>query len=351
MKYTTTISLFILITKLSIGQISFLPNDISKSKDYLPNNIKKITQYKGENILNVSEYDKSKNLIFNYYKQYVGEEWNFKYLTMITGNVYNESRQILKSYNLHSNTGISIWYHEYDNKGNNTKVFMRNNDYEHHDSLINKNPYHFISEIKNMHDLINHTKIMDIESNAVNYLFLEQIYDNEDNLITEVAFKENGDTSSIQRYDHDKNNNEVYFYKQSTIGKWEYFYEYEKSNSSFENKNKKNKLLQSVRVDYDWREKRNKISDITFYKYDSKNRLIQITKYDEGIFQDKYVYRYNNLNQVTKRLSYVYDQEKLVREEEYEYNKEGNIITINDQDYRSGKNKVTKYTYEYEYYR
>lgn len=340
MKYITTISLLILVTKLSIGQISFLPNDISKYKDYLPENIKKITQHKCESILNVSEYDKSKNLIFSYYKQYVGEEWNFKYLTMITGNVYNESGQILKSYNLHSNAGISIWYYEYDDKGNNTKTFMKNNDYEHHDSLINQNPYHFISEIKKIQDLINHTRIKDIELNAAKYLFLEQTHDNENNLITEVAYKENGDTSSLQRYNYDENNNKIYFRNESTIGKWEYYYE-----------NKKNKLLQSVRINYDKRKKRNRISYITFYKYDIKDRLIQITKYDKGVFQDKYVYEYNSLNQVTKRLSYVYDNEKLSREEKYEYNKEGNVIKKIDQDYRSEKEKIIEYMYEYEYYK
>jgi hypothetical protein len=121
MQKLTVILIFLIFGTVAFGQLSFLPNDISKAKILLPDKIKTIRQYKGDLLLNVREYDTLKNMTFSHYKQYVHENWNGKYITMITGNLYNDSAKIEKSYHLHSNAGLSIWYYEYDSVGNNTK--------------------------------------------------------------------------------------------------------------------------------------------------------------------------------------------------------------------------------------
>jgi quinol monooxygenase YgiN len=235
-------------------------------------------------------------------------------------------------------------------------LFMRDNDYEHHDSLINTNPYHYIAEITNINELVSNPKIKEIEGKAQKYLHWKRTYDSIGNMLTELSYKENGDTSGYQRYEYDENNNNIYFYNEwSKENHWEYYYEYEKENALFEEEKeteaKPTNLLQSVRVDFDWRENRNRISDITFFKYDKNDRLIEKTKFNKGEFQDKYVYEYNAAGQVIKRTSYVYNPSKIASVETYSYNKEGNIIKETDEDFRSGEKTENEYRYEYEYYR
>jgi hypothetical protein len=356
MRKLTTILILMIYGIVTFGQLTFLPNDISKTKKLLPDNIRTIRQYKGDLLLNVREYDTLKNLTFSHYKQYVHENWNGKYLTMITGNLYNDLGILIKSYHLHSNAGLSIWYYEYDFLGNNTKLFMRDNDYEDHDSLINTNPYRYIEEITNINELNNHPKIKEIEKVVQKYLHWERTYDSIGNMLTELSFNENGDTSGYQRYEYDENNNNIYFYNEwSKENHWEYFYEYEKEYSFFEENEetdpKPKKILQSVRVDFECGENRKRVSDITFYRYNNRDKLIEEAKYEKGEFQDKYVYEYNDLGQVTKRTAFVYDLNKIASIKTYSYNEEGDVIKEKDEDFRSGEKEKNEYRYEYEYYK
>jgi len=350
--------ILILMSNLTFvfGQLpSDLPNDISKTKSDLPDKIKIVRQYQDNFLLNVRIYDTLGNEIFSHYKQYVHENWNGKYITMISASIFDDFGKAIKLYNLHSNAGLSIQYYEYDNLGNNTKTYQRNNDYEDDDDLINTNPFHYISEIKNIDELINHSKIKEIELVAKKNLCSENILDSVGNVIKEIFYKENGDSVYI-RYEYDKNKNKIYSYHSGNerFSETEYYFEYEKKYSFFEEDLQKeprqSNLLQSVRIDYDWREKRKRISDITHYKYDNEDRLIETIEYSEGKFQAKYLYEYNDLNQITKRTSYVYNLDKIASEETYLYNQEGNVIEETDKDFRAGKETVNKYHYEYEYY-
>lgn len=325
------------------------------AKKLLPDKVKIIKVYEGDLLINVKEYDTLKNLTFSHNKQYVSENWSGKYLTVVIGNIFNEMGQIEKSYLLHSNVGLSIRYYEYDSVGNNTKSFTRDNDFERKDSLINTNPYRYISEITTINELISHPKIEEIEKKAQKHLNWERTYDSIGNILTELSFKENGDTSAYQRYEYDKYNNNIYFYNEwSKEDNWEYYYEYDREYSFFEEENEPEKkpsnLLQSVRIDFDSRENRKKVSKITFYKYDNKDRLIEEIEYDRGEFNHKYIYEYNDKNQVTKRFFYIYDLDKIASIESYSYNKEGNVIKEIDEDFRSDKKEEIKYRYEYEYY-
>lgn len=354
-KQLIMILIFLIFRTVAFGQLSFLKNDPSIEGKLLPEKVKTIRVYEDDLLLNIKEYDTLKNLTFSYNKQYVSENWNGKHLTVVIGSIFNELGEIEKSYLLHSNAGLSIKYYEYDSVGNNTKLFTRDNDYEHQDSLINTNPYRYISEITTINELISHPKIEEIERESQKHLNWERTYDSIGNILTELSFKENGDTSGYQRYEYDEYNNKIYFYNEwSKEDNWEYYYEYDRKHSFFEEENepeiKPSKLLQSVRVDFDSRENRKKVSNITFYKYDNKDRLIEEIEYDRGEFKNKYKYEYNDKNQVTKRVFYIYDIDKIASIKTYSYNKEGNMIKEINEDFRSNKKEEIKYRYEYEYY-
>ena len=132
MKHLVVAIIFIANVTFVFGQL----NNISTAANDLPDKIKTLQQYQDDVLLNVRTYDTLKNLVFSHYKQYVHDNWNGKYITMITGNIYDNYGKIIKSYSLHSNAGLSILYYEYDSLGNNTKLYKRNNDYEKQDSLI-----------------------------------------------------------------------------------------------------------------------------------------------------------------------------------------------------------------------
>ncbi|MFT7036074.1 MAG: hypothetical protein ACJA2S_004601 [Cyclobacteriaceae bacterium] len=354
MRILLTFIIVLFSVSATFAQLSFLPNDISKAKKLLPENIKTIKQYKNDLLMNVREYDSLKNLTFSYYKQYVKKKWNGEYLTIIKGLLYNENGRIEKSFNLHSNAGLTIYYYEYDSMSNNTRLSLRKNDYERYDSLINTNAYHYISAITSIQQLISFPKISEIEKLATKNLLLERKYDSLGNMLKEFSFNENGDTTGYELYEYDENNNKIYFYNEwSKNNHWEYFYEYEKPDSFFEESIEPDKtnLLQSVRVNYDWKEKRKRISDISLFKYDDNDRLIEKTKYNRGEFQDKYLYEYNESGQVIKRTAYVYDIEKVASIKTYSYNEQGNVLKEIDTDFRSGEKTENEYHYEYEYYK
>ena len=352
------VAILVLMSNLTFafGQLpSDLPNDISKTKSELPDKIKIVRQYQDDLLLNVRIYDTLGNEIFSHYKQYVHENWNGKYITMISASIFDNFGKQTQSYNLHSNVGLSIQYYEYDSLGNNTKTYQRNNDYEDDDDLINSNPFHYISDIKNIDELINHSKIKEIELVAKKNLSSEHIFDSVGNVVKKIFYDENGD-SVYTKYEYDKDNNRIYSYHSGNdrFPATEYYFEYEEKDWFFEKdlqkEPKQSNLRQSVRVDYDWREKRKRISDINFYGYDDEDRLTEKIEYHKGKFQAKYEYEYNDLNQITKRTSYVYNPDKVASEETYLYNTEGNVIEETDNDFRSGEKTVNKYRYEYEYY-
>lgn len=359
MKNLSSIILLLIIANTSFGQPSFAPNNISKAKEDLPKNIKRITQYEGDYLLNIREYDKNSNQVFSHYKQYVSEYWKDKYLTMVTAEVCNDDGLVVRSYNLHSNAGLSIWYNEYDSLGNNIRIYKKDNQYEQDDKLINKNPYEYISEIKSNNDLLNHPKIQEIESTSKKYLLVERIYNESGDMVVQLSYDSKGDTTVIQKYEYDENHNSVYFYNewkgQSNIW-WEYYFEYEKNANLLERKDsltsKKAEPIQSVRLDFDNREKRKRVSSITFYKYDDKSRLISQLEYSDGVLESKYTYEYNDKDQVTKRLAYLYDENNMVSQDTYEYNQEGYVVRHIEENYRTGEKKVReyKYRYVYEYY-
>lgn len=355
MKKLTLLFILVLDVIVDYGQVTSLPYDISCDKKYLPEKIQTIHQYVGDLLMNVKEFDLSKNMTFSHYKQYVSEKWNGKYLTMITGNVYNDSGRVEKSYHLHSNVGFSIWYYEYDSNGNNTRVYGKSNKGDKHDSLINQNPYRYIEEITGFNDLISHPEIMELEKKDEKYLLWDRTYDSAGNKLTELHLSEKSDTIMFIRNEYDKRKNNVYSEYQLPNGfYWEYYLEYEKdtpfAKDGLVSDSLQDNLLQRVRVEYDRREKRERVSEIEFIQYDDKDRMVKKTSFSFGKFRDQHINEYNELGQISKQIAYVFDADKVAYTKSYLYNQEGNIIKVTNEDFRYGKKEERDFRYEYAYY-
>lgn len=122
--------IFILFQIVLFGQSKINQIELTFDKNSIPEKIKKITQYKSDTIINIREFDSVKNLVFSYSNEYVGENWNNKYLTTIRANIFEKNNKISKSYYLHSNAGINIDYYEYDKNGFIKQKYSRNNNFE-----------------------------------------------------------------------------------------------------------------------------------------------------------------------------------------------------------------------------
>lgn len=142
-----------------------LENDISRDKKEIPKKLKKIIQFSADTILNVIEYDNDGNEVFKYYKQYVSEKWNGKYITMITGNIFDNGK-IQKSYCFHSNTGYSSITYHYGLK----KVEIEVKEDMGSDYPTAQNAFRDIETIYSLKSLLNHP-IIDVlnDSDDVSY--------------------------------------------------------------------------------------------------------------------------------------------------------------------------------------
>lgn len=355
MKKIAVLWILFWVVMVVFGQVTSLPNDISCEKKYLPEKIQTIQQYTGDLLMNVKEFDLSKNMTFSHHKQYVGENWNGKYLTMITGKVYNDKGREEKTYHLHSNVGLTIWYYEYDSNGNNTRVYSKAGEGNKHDSLINQNPYRYIEEIVDFKGLINHPRIMELEKKDVMYLLWDRTYDSAGNKLTELMLNEKKDTIMFVRNEYDERNNPVCTTYQLPDGlNWAYYFEHEKEvpfmTDVISSESAPDKLLQSVRVDFDRRENRKRISEIELSEYDDKDRLIERISFNHGKFNNRYIIEYNESGQISKKIAYFYDADKVAFTNTYMYNQEGNIIKVTNEDFRSGKKEDSDFRYAYEYY-
>ena len=143
---------------------------------------------------------------------------------------------------------------------------------------------------------------------------------------------------------------------------WEYYYEYEKDPIRIrfgedaeteiepERAKEKKNLLQSVRIDFNVKEQRKRITDITFYKYDKRDQVIEEMTYNQGEFIRKVIYEYNDHNKLTRRLTYNYDSNIAPVEENYTYDNKDNLTNKKEHNFRSGEKSDVTFRSEYEYY-
>lgn len=332
--------IFILFHFFLFSQSKVNPTELTFEKKNIPEKIKKITQYKSDTIINIREFDSVKNLVFSYSNEYVGENWNNKYLTTIRANIFEKNNKISKKYYLHSNVGINIDYYEYDKNGFNKKIYTKNNNFEDDEKLTNTNPYSYIFKIESINDLINNDEIIRIEELADKYLEFEKEYDSIGNLIKEMSFNSLNQKEWTEHSFYDDNNNLIYSVSEESQNTFNFLYSYNK-----------NKLSQSVRISQDKIKILKKVDYIMLYEYNKKGRLIKEMIIRDGKVDYKYDYKYGKDHYIKKIITYLYNSQKPSIIQEFYYNEKGSIIKEKIKDYRSNEKIVNKYFYKYEFYK
>ncbi len=175
-----------------------LPFNINFTSETFPQNLKRIVQKKDDEILNILEYDKSGNLIFKYYRQYVSDNWNGKYLTIIERNTYDANNRMIQRIILHSNTGADKNLYEYDFVGN-LKLVLKTHIEA---SGINDNPWRYIENIKTFTDF------------------------DEDKNVGKIQQKKDF-SKEVYEYDSEKNQVKNYFYERKKKPSNFYLYKFE----------------------------------------------------------------------------------------------------------------------------
>ncbi len=331
--------IFILFQIVLFGQSKINQIELTFDKNNIPEKIKKITQYKSDTIINIREFDSVKNLVFSYSNEYVGENWNNKYLTTIRANIFEKNKKISKSYYLNSNAGINIDYYEYDKNGFIKQKYSRNNNFEDDEKLTNTNPYSYIFKIESISDLINNDELIRIEKIADKYLKLENEYDSVGNLIKEISFNSLNQKEWIEHSFYDDDNHLLYSVSEESQNIFNFLYSYNK-----------NKLSQSIRISQDKNTLLKEVDYIMLYEYDKKDRLTKEMIIQDGQIKYKYDYKYGKDNYIKKIITYLYNSKEPSIIQEFYYNEKGSVIKEKIKDYRTNEKNINKYFYKYEFY-
>lgn len=354
MKQTLIFILLLTLSNQSFGQYSDLSNDIHRPTDKIPKNLKRVIQYSDSLIFNVIEYDKSGNEILKYYRQYVGEFWNGKYITMITGNVF-ENNRIVKTYSLHSNAGFDIYSFEYDTILKQLKNFSFIKEKDLSDDKINSNPYKDIDTITTFNKLLGVRPIQVIENKSRKKLTSIEKMDSNGNLTTKTFYKPNGkkDKSSVI-YEYDKMGQLISEIYQDPIMKSGF-----KRTEHTYLENKRTKTI----VKYGDKD----TSELKIFKYNTEGLLaIQYllrSKFinERIVYYDfyKYSYTYNERGELIKEttstmlthsLTLLDVGDKIIEETEYFYDDNGYVIKEINHDYSSKTESTKNYRYELAFY-
>ncbi|MBZ4034731.1 hypothetical protein K6T82_08135 [Flavobacterium sp. 17A] len=228
---------------------SEMPFNLILSENKFPNKIKKFYQLQNQDTLNILEFDKNKNLIFKYYKQYVDETWNGKFIYMIEANIYDNNK-LIKTYYLHSNTEYEMFEYYYD--GDNIKEIKS--------SLLgytkgyNNNPHLLIKKLKDYPSCIDFIKKIETENKKRPNYVVEREFSNHE-IKEYFNFSNNKDKESYKLYILNKNNKIQRIENFAKNKKWDIntkYFEYDKFNKLKKaySINKKGDTLKSTEYDY-----------------------------------------------------------------------------------------------------
>ncbi|WP_157798787.1 hypothetical protein [Chryseobacterium geocarposphaerae] len=149
-----------------------LPFNVNFTQETLPKGLKRFEQKQNNELLNILEYDHQGNLIFKYYRQFVSEIWNGKFLTIIERNFYNNKNQLTKTIVLNSNTGSSENEYDYDSEGN--LILVKTRGLPAYGN--NNNPWRYIENLITINDFDADKNVIKVDKN-INYNSLIYKYD------------------------------------------------------------------------------------------------------------------------------------------------------------------------------
>ena len=160
---------------LSTSIAENLPYNVNFTQKTFPKKLKKLIQKKDNEILNILEFNKSGQLIFKYYRQYVGENWNGRYLTIIESNKFDNENNLIDQIILHSNLGITRYLYSYDHYRNLKEI---------NSSIIepkgtNSNPWKYVENIHSNLEFLKDKNVNNILKKELDdYLFRKYDYKN-----------------------------------------------------------------------------------------------------------------------------------------------------------------------------
>jgi len=343
----------------SFAQINYspttihLPNDITLGQTQKLPNIKRIEQYEQNTLINVEEYDKNGNVVFDYYKQYVGDFWNGKYIVMIKAQLFNNENKLVKSYNIHSNAYLSIRHYVYDNVGNNVEVWVQ--DINDDTSEVNNNPYRFIFNLKDYKAVTEHPIIKKVEANSKKYLLWKNSFDANSNLTRQVEFTADETVAAIEIYKYGADNSLLSFYTSSpgsglSDSETIYTYKYKPSRTKKKMPHD-NKLLQISKLSISPRDSLKTISEVYFYTYDQAGNIISESRFSDGSLVEKSEFTYNEANRVKAITTYLEGDDQPRIHTNFSFNKEGHITLDERKDLRNKETTINKYSYQYQYHK
>lgn len=256
-------------------------------------------------------------------------------ITMLFVSEYDSLNRETRTYFAHSNIGFSISENVYtSNKTLHYKYqtdSINENTYQR-DSLNKINSQKEFIELKSIQQLIHgEKKLKEIE-----------VLDSNKNVITEIYFSDQGDTSSINTRVFNSNNKEILF-RYGIINKepwiWDIYSTYD-SNMN---------LIKSTRLS-----SKNGVKDTTeiySYTYNSSNKLTSQMYHYQKDFRNKTEYVYDTNNKLIEERFYEGEEFELDVLTKYKYNKNGMLLKRTKQDFRGNGNvKRDVFTYKLIYW-
>lgn len=242
-------------------------------------------------------------------------------ITMIFANDYDSLNRITKSYWVHSNLGYSLSETVYTNNSIENYQYKLKIDtsFNYDRDLLNT-----INTRKEFLDLKVFYFLQNGERRLTNVDYLDSL----DNIIQEIYFSENGDTSSINTYVFNDKNEETSFHKftlDSEDWSWDIYYLYD------ENSNK----IKSTRISNSNGKK--DTTEVYSYFYNDRNLITLENYYYKKQFRNKSEYSYNNNNQITSVLFYGDEEDIVDAKTIYKYSKKGKVTKKIIYDYRVNK--------------
>jgi hypothetical protein len=289
---------------------------LGQTKNSQSKNVNKAGKiYTNKKLTGYSENDKNGNLIFSKNDGMNGE------ITMLFAAEYDSLNRKTRIFLAHSNIGFSlsekvydsnkIYHYEYKNKADTVDSFDR-------DTLNKINTRLEFLELHAIKALIKGKR----QLNEI------EILDAAKNVIAEIYFSENGDTSSINTHTYNSNNKEILFrygLKSEEPWIWDIYYLYDSSLN----------LIKSIRLS----SKHGKMDTTEVYTnhYNSSNLMISKDYYNAKKFMNKTDYTYNTKKQLIKE--YFFEREESILDviTYYLYNSNGKCYKKIQIDYRLPK--------------
>jgi hypothetical protein len=275
------------------------------------------------------ENDKNGNTIFSKNDGMNGD------ITMLFISEYDSLNRETRIFFAHSNIGFSLSEKVYDS----TKIYHY--EYEGEKDTINSFERDTLNKIDSQLEFLQLNAIKSLLKSKRQLKEIELV-DSMGNVITEIYFSENGDTSSINSHVYDSNNKEIIFHyglRNKEPWVWDIYYLYDNSFNK----------IKSIRLS-----SKNGIKDTTevyTYHYNSQNLLFSEDYYNKKQFINKTDCFYNKNQKIIEEHFYEGEEFVLDVKTNYKYDKDGNLIKKVQKDYRQQKkDRKNIYTYKLRYW-